>query len=71
MRENNLPADSYAAVMSRFSSRQQSLGTGTQSYASFRRDPSGPRITIYLSPELFQSAHASATVSYPSLRTSK
>jgi DMATS type aromatic prenyltransferase len=71
MREHNLPADSYAAVLSRFSSRPPSLGTGTQSYASFRRDPSGPRITIYLSPELFQPAHASATVAYSSLRNAQ
>ena len=54
MGKHGLDATAYRALMSRFSSRPLANGTGTQSYVSFRRDPTGPRLTVYLSPEVYE-----------------
>lgn len=62
LRNHGLDAAKYEALMSRFSPRPLSSGTGTQSYASFRRDATGPRLTVYLSPELFPAEPALADV---------
>lgn len=47
------PAAYLRAVQS-FAMRALDDGAGIQSYASFRREPSGIRFTAYLSPELFR-----------------
>jgi hypothetical protein len=53
-------SDRYRGMIDRFSSRPTSSGVGTQSYTSFRRDPKGMRLTVYLSPELFPTAEKAA-----------
>lgn len=54
MRKHDLGADRYPDLAARFASRPLCAGVGVQSYASFRRDPSGGMLlTVYLSPELF------------------
>jgi hypothetical protein len=45
----------YARALSAFAPRALASGAGIQSYASFRREPSGIRVTAYLSPELFRA----------------
>lgn len=45
----------YGRALSAFAPRALAAGAGVQSYASFRREPSGMRLTAYLSPELFRS----------------
>jgi DMATS type aromatic prenyltransferase len=45
----------YARALSAFAPRALTAGAGVQSYASFRREPNGIRVTAYLSPELFRA----------------
>jgi hypothetical protein len=56
LRVNGLDVAGYGKLMANFSARPLSLGAGVQTYASFRREPSGPRLTVYLSPELYGAA---------------
>jgi DMATS type aromatic prenyltransferase len=56
MRVNALDVAGYTRLMANFSSRPLGLGAGIHTYASFRRDPSGPRLTVYLSPELYATS---------------
>jgi DMATS type aromatic prenyltransferase len=62
---NGLDVSGYTKLISRFSSRPLSLGAGLQTYASFRRDPSGLRLTVYLSPELFRTGERTARAPRP------
>ena len=45
----------YTRALSAFAPRALAAGAGVQSYASFRREPNGIRVTAYLSPELFRA----------------
>jgi DMATS type aromatic prenyltransferase len=55
---NELPPgparDGYARMIEAFAARPLHEGSGLQSYASFRREPSGLRTTVYISPEVYQ-----------------
>jgi DMATS type aromatic prenyltransferase len=49
----NMAATSYARALTAFANRSFGADVGIQSYASYRREKSGMRLTAYLSPELF------------------
>ncbi len=49
-------AERFAAAVAAFAPRALDCGVGVQSYASYRREPTGIRFTAYLSPELFREA---------------
>jgi DMATS type aromatic prenyltransferase len=52
---NGLNAEAYCNCLQAIGKRR-SAGKGLQSYASYRREPSGLRFTAYLSPELFSGS---------------
>lgn len=56
----------YRDVLSSYPSRPLPSGTGVQSYTSFRRDPLGLRLTVYLSPGLY---HDTAPTSFAAIGT--
>jgi len=58
-----LGARAYMNALSAFAPRPLGNGPGIQSYASFRRLPTGMRTTMYLSPELFDSGLSRSRVS--------
>lgn len=49
-----LSADSYDAAITAFANRPLDAGVGLHSYVSLRYDSSRPRLTFYLSPEIYQ-----------------
>jgi len=50
----------YTSLIQRFAMRPLSHSAGIQSYASFRREPTGIRVTAYLSPELYRAGQRSS-----------
>ncbi|NUP12607.1 MAG: hypothetical protein HOW73_41715 [Polyangiaceae bacterium] len=48
-----LDPEPYRRVIRAFAHRTLESGAGMQSYVSFRREAAGPRVTVYLSPELY------------------
>jgi DMATS type aromatic prenyltransferase len=63
----------YVAAVHAFAMRPLDDGAGIQSYASFRREKSGIRLTAYLSPELYREPDCSSELRLkaPSIRPSK
>lgn len=63
----------YVAALQAFAMRPLDDGAGIQSYASFRREPSGIRLTAYLSPELYREQDCSSELrlKVPSIPPSK
>lgn len=60
--EQGLPVAKYTAALTAFAHRPLLNGPGLQSYASIRRQPSGMRATVYLSPELFDTGSSRSGV---------
>ena len=56
-------AEKLERAVRAFAPRALESGCGVQSYASFRREPSGLRFTAYLSPELFREADSHGSCS--------
>lgn len=54
LRQHGLDHAGYEAALNSLARRPLTEGTGIQSYASFRREPGGLRLTGYFSPELFR-----------------
>ena len=52
---HDLPVQTYRRALSAVARRPLERGTGLQSYTSYRREPSGLKLTVYLSPELFST----------------
>lgn len=53
MASERLPVDEYRRSVLAIARRDLHTGVGLQSYFSFRRETSGLKVTVYLSPELF------------------
>ena len=53
MAQHGMPVRQYQQAVVGLSRRALGTSVGLQSYASFRREKSGMKLTIYLSPELF------------------
>jgi DMATS type aromatic prenyltransferase len=49
-----LPKREYLAPLEATASQPLDAATGLQSYASFKRGPGGPKVTVYFPPELYQ-----------------
>lgn len=58
---HRLSYDAYDRALGAMASRALEVAAGIQSYASYRREPGGMRVTSYLSPELFRSAATGAS----------
>lgn len=56
---------SYEEPIKAFANRPLEDGVGMHSYASFRREKSGQRLTLYLSPEVFQVEPAIQSIRTP------
>ena len=54
LESHRLSADAYDRALAAMASRPLDLTRGTQSYASYRREATGIRVTAYMSPELFR-----------------
>ena len=53
MTREGLPASQYRCSVAAMARRDLLTSVGLQSYVSFRREASGLKVTVYLSPELF------------------
>jgi hypothetical protein len=51
---HGLDSNAYGRALNAFTPRPLAGQAGVQSYVSYRREPSGMRATVYLSPELFR-----------------
>lgn len=58
LRRHGADHDSYQRVFAAIARQPPGAGRATQSYASFRRERDGLRLTTYLSPRLFGERHA-------------
>jgi DMATS type aromatic prenyltransferase len=58
MVSEGLPAARYERAVLALSRRDLDKSLGLQSYVSFRREPAGLKLTVYLSPELFAAPYA-------------
>lgn len=73
---HRLPADTYDGALAAMASRPLDQTRGLQSYASYRRETTGIRVTVYLSPELFRQprgvvAHSRLRAVAPTALSSK
>jgi DMATS type aromatic prenyltransferase len=64
MAQHALPEAQYRSAVAGFSRRPLAAGVGVQSYASYRREPSGLKLTVYLSPELFAAPYSQFPYSF-------
>jgi DMATS type aromatic prenyltransferase len=55
LRKHGMNSNLYRPMIQRYSTQPTSLGTGIQSYASYRQDAAGMKLTTYLSPRLYQN----------------
>ncbi len=58
METEGLPVNEYRRSVLAMARRDLHTSVGLQSYFSFRREASGMKVTVYLSPELFAAPHA-------------
>jgi DMATS type aromatic prenyltransferase len=58
---NRLSAETYDRALAAMASRPLDQTRGVQSYASYRRESTGIRVNVYLSPELFRQARANVS----------
>ena len=58
MASEGLPVEEYRRSVMAMARRDMHESVGLQSYFSFRREASGLKVTVYLSPELFAAPHA-------------
>ena len=58
MAAEGLPVKAYQRAVRSLARRDLAGSLGLQSYASFRRERSGLKLTVYLSPELFAAPYA-------------
>jgi len=58
MASERLPVNEYRRSVMALARRDLQTSVGLQSYFSFRREASGLKATVYLSPELFAAPHA-------------
>jgi DMATS type aromatic prenyltransferase len=63
---HQLSAETYDRALAAMASHSLDQTRGLQSYASYRREPTGIRLTAYLSPELFRQPRS--LVAQPRLR---
>jgi DMATS type aromatic prenyltransferase len=67
LESHHLSADHYDRALAAMANRPLDQTRGVQSYASYRREGTGIRVTAYLSPELFRQP--AAVVSHARLRS--
>lgn len=53
---HGMASESYTRALAAVAARPLEAGAGLQSYVSYRREKAGLRLTVYLSPELFDDA---------------
>ena len=58
MAAEGLPVQAYQRAVKALARRDLAHSVGLQSYVSFRREASGLKLTVYLSPELFAAPYA-------------
>lgn len=58
---HRLPAEAYDRAIQAMASRPLDETRGVQSYASYRRETTGIRVTAYLSPELFRQSRVNVS----------
>ena len=58
MARHGMPVAQYQRAVTALARRALGTSVGLQSYASFRRERSGLKLTVYLSPELFSAPYA-------------
>jgi len=58
MHSEHLPVEAYRRSVMAMARRDLDNSIGLQSYCSFRREASGLKVTVYLSPELFAAPEA-------------
>jgi DMATS type aromatic prenyltransferase len=58
MLSEDLPVKEYRRAVLAMARRDLHTSVGLQSYFSYRREPSGLKVTVYLSPELFAAPEA-------------
>ncbi|HEY1537101.1 MAG TPA: tryptophan dimethylallyltransferase family protein [Polyangiaceae bacterium] len=58
MASEGLPVHAYQRAVKALARRDLANNVGLQSYVSFRREASGLKLTVYLSPELFAAPYA-------------
>ena len=58
MASEDLPAVQYERAVLALARRELGKSLGLQSYVSFRREPVGLKLTVYLSPELFAAPYS-------------
>jgi DMATS type aromatic prenyltransferase len=57
MSQHGMPVAHYQRAVTALARRALGTSVGLQSYASFRRERSGLKLTVYLSPELFSAPY--------------
>lgn len=65
LRKHGIAVEGYERPIQAFANRPLEHGVGMHSYASFRREKSGRRLTLYLSPEVFHVEPAAQSIRAP------